>query len=145
MKIKSKKGIGEILIYIILIGLAVVVSLTVFTFQKQFVKDEGSRAVNAVDSKRVCDGAYINVKVLDDCVLKVTNVGAFVVDKIVIRLVSGNGDVKEMDVKLKPKEDSSLVHELDDYGELIEVIPVVKLSDDSEHLCVTQAVEVSCQ
>ena len=137
-KIKMKKGVSEIISWVLLIGFAVSLAaiVTMWTLRNTETTTEG--VVKMVRGDIKCSEVFINLAI--DCTTKtltVINNGKFKIDKLMIR---ADGTIETIESNLMPGKEESLNI---DFINNIEVIPLVKL--DKEFIgCSDKAKEVEC-
>ena len=137
-KIKMKKGVSEIISWVLLIGFAVSLAaiVTMWTLRNTETTTEG--VVKMVTEDIKCSEVFINLAI--DCTTKtltVINDGKFKIDKLMIRADSSS---ETIEANLMPGKEQSLNI---DFINNIEVIPLVKL--DKEFIgCSDKAKEVEC-
>ena len=137
-KIKMKKGVSEIISWVLLIGFAVSLAaiVTMWTLRNTETTTEG--VVKMVRGDIKCSEVFINLAI--DCTTKtltVINDGKFKIDKLMIRADSSS---ETIEANLMPGKEQSLNI---DFINNIEVIPLVKL--DKEFIgCSDKAKEVEC-
>ncbi len=133
-----KKGISEIISWVLLIGFAVSLAaiVTMWTLRNTETTTEG--VVKMVTGDIKCSEVFINLGV--DCTTKtltIINDGKFKIDKLMIR---ADDAVETREINLMPGKGESLnINFIDN----IEVIPLIKL--DKEFIgCSDKAKEVEC-
>ena len=133
-----KKGVSEIISWVLLIGFAVSLAaiVTMWTLRNTETTTEG--VVKMVRGDIKCSEVFINLAI--DCTTKtltVINNGKFKIDKLMIR---ADGTIETIESNLMPGKEESLNI---DFINNIEVIPLVKL--DKEFIgCSDKAKEVEC-
>ena len=134
-----KKGISEIISWVLLIGFAVSLAaiVTIWTLRNTEQTTEG--VVKMVTKAIRCSDAFINLGV--DCTTKtltIKNDGRFKIEKLIIRTGVTSNTVEQT---LRPNEDKTLYKR--DFTDTVEVVPLLKL--DKEFIgCSDKSKEVKC-
>lgn len=136
----NKKGISEIISWVLLIGFAVSLAVIVTTWTLKNTEKTTEGVVKMVTGDMRCSEVYINLEV--DCVNKqlkaAMNNGKFKISTILIRAGSYN-DKREIDLMPNDKIDLNIGFN----SESIEVVPLIKV--DRELIgCSDKVKEVRC-
>ena len=134
-----KKGISEIISWVLLIGFAVSLAaiVTIWTLRNTEQTTEG--VVKMVTKDIRCSDVFINLGV--DCTTKtltIKNDGRFKIEKLIIRTGVTSNTVEQT---LMPNEEKTLYNI--DFTDTVEVVPLLKL--DKEFIgCSDKSKEVKC-
>ena len=93
---KEKRGIAEIVTWILLLGFAVVLAVSIFVWQKSQTEELTKESVQYLEGKLECEDISINIIRGEDCSrVGIVNKGKFTIDAIKAR-------EKEEDIEIIP-------------------------------------------
>lgn len=128
MNNKTKKGMSEIIAWILLLGFSISLAVLIFNWTRTHTQELTESTVSFVEGKLECQEIAINVVTNDDCsTITITNKGKLTIDQLAIRTFRQNYENTLMETtKLAPKQSKQL-NILS--SNKIEVIPIVKIKE----------------
>ena len=127
-RLKSKKGMSEIIAWILLLGFSISLAVIIFNWTRTHTEELTESTVSFVEGKLECQEIAINVATNDDCsTITITNKGKLTIDQLAIRTFRQDYENTLMETtKLAPKQSKQL-NILS--SNKIEVIPIVKIKE----------------
>jgi len=149
---RSKKGAGAIIGYVLLIGFAVGLATTIFIWMTQQTEELTESSVKFVEGGMQCDNVMINVAVVDDddcspsssCCLKVSNTRYLNIEKVIVRNLDGIQSAECSDNN-HPINATKYVHCGQAWPEdvKIEIMPIIKINGELFG-CQNKATQTKC-
>lgn len=142
---KNRRGVGQIVSWILLLGLAVALGTGIFLWQVRQTEELGSSTIRFASGVMECQNLNFNAYSSKGCTeVTIKNSGYFSIDGFVVRIFSSfgvGGEVKEVFVKAQ-KSGVLSVGVVD--AEKVEVMPVVSVEGELVG-CQGRIKEVSCR
>lgn len=126
----QKKGIGQVILWVLLIGLAVSSAVIYFNWMQKTTETLSESTIEYVEGGMGCAETYAKVSGIRGCShIKVTNNGAYTLQKIALRIINNlgiNSMVREGPIA--PQESKEYILNVIDTKEM-EILPIIKPAD----------------
>lgn len=147
---KSKKGAGTVVAWVLLLGFSISLATTVFLWTTRQAEEMTESTVRFVEGGMQCDNVGINVAVKaatdctpqKSCCLKITNVRYLNIEKIILRALE-RVDSAECGSLAATQPPPFIFCGQDWAPQNVSVMPVVKVNNDLVG-CKNKAVTVKC-
>ncbi len=126
--IKDKKGAGEIIAWILLLGFSISLAVLIFNWSRTQTEELTESTVSFVEGKLECQEIAINVVTNEDCTsITITNKGKLNIDQLAIRTFRQEYENTLFEKNLLAPKQSKTLDILQ--SNKIEVIPIVKINE----------------
>lgn len=131
--LRKKKGISEVVSWVLLLGFTIGLAVTVFTWTRDYTKTQTESTVSYIEGRIECQEIMINVLVNKSQPCQgfiVSNRGKLKIDKILVRIFNNNNPVGSYmyNLSLNPLQ-NQYVFNSSLTGNRIEVMPLTKVSN----------------
>ena len=120
---KSKKGIGDLLSLVLIIGLSVTLAAIVGNWAIKYSQEFQPEKIAAPEL--YCDNVRISIE--GDCYLQIKNRGSLRIEKLLVRTITKDGETKTDEIAgMMPNQVISIPSCSNGQAQEIEIIPKVK-------------------
>ncbi|MDD5254065.1 MAG: hypothetical protein PHG05_03085 [Candidatus Nanoarchaeia archaeon] len=146
-KMIGKKGAGDIIAWVLLIGFSIALATSVFIWMRGQTEDITKSTVNYVEGEMVCQDIAINVRANELCnILTIANKGKFSIESLNIVSYPASGEpiseVKSLATPLKPIQ-GEIVEFILPQSIKFEVIPIITVNEKTTG-CSDKKEVISC-
>ena len=125
---KSKKGVSEIIAWILLLGFSVSLAVIIYNWSRTQTEDLTQSTVSFVEGKLECQEVSTNVATNPECnQLTITNRGKLNIDQFAIRTFTGDQANSLIEEGVLTPKKSKIVNIQN--PDKIEVIPIVEINN----------------
>jgi hypothetical protein len=147
-KMINKRGVGDIIGWVLLIGFGVALATSVFIWMKGQTEEMTESTVNYVEGEMVCEDVAINVAVNEMCnELTIVNKGKFNIDALNIIYYPATGEpgskLENPATPLKPIAGEKITISVPQSVKF-EITPVLKTDENKLNGCKNKKEVISC-
>lgn len=141
MRKLTKKGVSEIIAYVLIVSLAVTLGTLVTIWYKSTTEKQVETLLNPLEGSTQCEGVNVNLAFRSDtCSVAVFNTGTTMIDSLQITYTDGSGGINtsKYELKIPPRlsQEITLPSEGVQSGNIdtINVLPII-LVDNQPYFC----------